>query len=103
MIISLFRRGGFAGLEQSLGSVDLDGLPSTTARTAEARVARLDQALRNLPAGEGADRFRLDVQLRTAVGIRTLSVIDEGDPQSPPMQALQELAEGLGLSLAGTP
>ncbi|HJW33927.1 MAG TPA: protealysin inhibitor emfourin [Holophagaceae bacterium] len=100
MIISLFRRGGFAGLEQALGSVDLDGLPGETVRSAEARLARLEQALRDTPAGAGADRFRIDVELRTPAGIRTLSVIDEGDPQSPPMQALAELAKDLGLGLS---
>ena len=99
VVIHLKRYGGFAGLEQHLGSVDTATLGTELRQEVETHLL----ALTRLVAGHtspGADRLEYEVEV-LAPGQHPLRLIvpDEGDPDQPELQALSELAFSLGLAL----
>lgn len=98
MILTLRRAGGFAGLQQTLGTVDTAALGGAAQRALAAQLKILDQ-LAPVPA-PGADLFRYEVEIQEpGAAVRTLVVVDEGDADRPDYRALQDLARILGLSL----
>jgi len=100
MIISVTRRGGFAGLDQPLGHIDLDELPAEGRAEAQKGIDTLQRLARETPPGAGADRFRYEVYLekegRTAPPI---IIVDEGEWDRPLSRALADLAQTIGLPL----
>jgi hypothetical protein len=93
--ISVRRSGGFAGIEEELGSLD------TAALAADARV-RLEGVVRQadffaLPAaveGEvGADQFRYEVTVEDGGSAHTVTFVGEGGPQA---QALRRIVDAVG-------
>ncbi|HEY3400266.1 MAG TPA: protealysin inhibitor emfourin [Geothrix sp.] len=100
MILTLRRTGGFAGIRESLGTVDSAHLDGAAQRALAAQVKALDR-LASGSAGPGADQFHYEVEVReSGQPPRTLIVADEGNPDSPAFQALMALMGTLGLAVS---
>lgn len=96
MILTLRRTGGFAGIQETLGTLDTASLGGEAQRAFAARLKELEQ-LAALPA-HGADQFHYELDIREpGQAPRTLTIVDEGDPDLPAMRALSALMETLGL------
>ena len=96
MIITLRHSGGFAGIEQELGSADT----GTLAEGPRREVAKALKVLEEARPSVGADRVQFEVEIREpGSSPRRLIIPDEGSPQSLAMQALGDLAAALGISV----
>ena len=97
MRIRMKRLGGFAGVEESLATVDSDRLPGALADRLGEHVAQLITLCAQTPRSEGADQFHYEIEI-TGPGAppRTLTVVDEGDPDLPAMKHVAAI-----LDLAG--
>jgi hypothetical protein len=94
--IRITRSGGFAGVEENLGTIDTRHLDEETVRRVRDATAQLEVlAAKEQPVG--ADIFRYDIEVENDRGSRKLSIAHEGDPQVPlaqPLAALLKLAHG---------
>ena len=91
MRISVRVKGGFAGLNETLGPLETTDLPAGTAGTIESALARLESALPAPGAGPvGADLITYEIVLERAGAERVIRVVDDG---SAPAQLAQEVAE----------
>jgi hypothetical protein len=99
MLISIKQAGGFAGIEQLLGSVDLSALSDDDSQKARSSLQDLIRLAAD-PASSGADRFQYEVEMQEpGQAPKSLIIFDEGDPDRPDMRALAGLASALGLSV----
>jgi hypothetical protein len=100
MIISIRRCGGFAGIDQLLGSVDLDRLPATQTPSIQQRLDALLKAAEREGSAIGADQFRYEVRLQeSGRPVKTIPFIDDGDWSGPLPKAISELAHSLDIAL----
>jgi hypothetical protein len=97
MKIKIDRRGGFAGIEEHLASVDLANLPKPVSDEVQKRLTRLLQLSAQGPPAGGADQFYYDIEI-TDPGAkpRKLTVVDQGDPNDPAIKAVTAILELLG-------
>ena len=98
MIVNIRRSGGFAGIEEELGVIDTDNLQERAAARLESSIAEITRLLNETEdyPPVGADMFRYDVEIIDENGERRqLVIVDEGNPESPPLKALYELLEAL--------
>jgi hypothetical protein len=97
MILSLRRTGGFAGIQDSLGTMDTAVLSGEAQHSLAAQLRELER-LAAMPPSPAADQFRYEVDIREATQPpRTLVILDEGDATQPAQRALVALMETLGL------
>ena len=95
MILTLRRTGGFAGIRETLGTVDTASLGGAAQRALAAQLKALE--LEAEPAF-GADQFHYEVEIQEpGAASRTLVIVDEGDPSLPGYRVLRDLAQTLGL------
>lgn len=95
--VEIRRSGGFAGIEEKLASLDTNMLPKAAADELLALVARLSAWCARQRESIGADRISYQVGIvEPRAGSRTLTVIDEGDPDDPAMKLVRAI-----LDLAG--
>ncbi len=93
MTITIKKTGGFAGIEESIGSIDTADLaPEQSARVRETVVA-LEQlhASGNQPIG--ADFMRYEIDVRDGDDTHHLVFVDDADPDSPYRRPLEALLE----------
>ncbi len=98
MNIRIRQSGGFAGVEQNLGSVDTSDLAQEKATRLEKCIAELKRF--EAAAGEapvGADMFRYQIEIRDDQGARQTLVFVHGEPEEAP-EPLQELLEAVEAS-----
>jgi len=79
MIITVKRKGGFAGFDDTLGRIDTAELPQEQA-------AALERALQKMPAPPadvGADFLHYEITIQDRGTTRVLIVADEAKPGSP--------------------
>ena len=95
MKVTIKRTGGFAGLDQTVASLDSERLPRDAAEELRRQVSALVAASAR-PEPIGADLLHYHVTISDEGPARTVTVVDEGDPEAPPMKHLQAL-----LALAG--
>ena len=98
MIIKISRSGGFAGIEEELGTINTGILQEEAAARAENSVAELMHVLDETGAYPpvGADMFRYEIGITDEEGRhQKLTLVDEGDPESPSMRALYQLLNAL--------
>jgi len=96
MIITLKRTGGFIGIEQDLGSVDLAGLDKDQRQEVMVRLQTLSDLVATIPA-PGADQLQYEIGIvESGRSPRSLTVLDESPPQQ--ARTLAELLSSLGLS-----
>src|SRR3954447_10155514 len=96
MTITIKRSGGYAGVEQVLATVDSGKLTSEQEARARSLIVRLSDLMINRGITEGSDRFEYEVTVTgNGEGTRSMTVIDEGNPQDAAMQIVMELI-GLG-------
>ena len=98
MIIGISRSGGFAGIVEDLGTINTGNLQEDGAADLENRVAEIARSLaqRGDNSPIGADMFRYEIEIIGGnEGRQKLVVMDEGDPESPVMKALNELLNAL--------
>lgn len=95
MIIRIRRSGGFAGIEEELGPFDTSGVTKEEATRIEGCVESLARSIAAAGTGGiGADMFRYDIEVDDRPnGKITLSLADEGKPESP----LHHLLDALGV------
>jgi hypothetical protein len=98
MILTLKRTGGFAGLQETLGTVDISALGEAAQDAVATHLKALEQAISS--PSPGADRLHYEVEiLEPGKAARTFVIVDEGEPDHPAHLALQDLARTLGLSV----
>ena len=96
MTITIKRSGGFAGIEQVLAHVDSSTLTSEQEARVKSGIARLSALLAKRKATEGADRFQYEVTVTgDADEAKSMTVIDEGNPQDPALMAVMELISSI--------
>lgn len=89
MKVTIKRSGGYAGLgEETVAAVDTGTLSRPQAQRIEGAVRKLERAESPI----GADMPRYDIEIRDEQGARSLTFLDEGDPQSPLNQLLQAVS-----------
>ena len=94
MQIKIKRLGGFAGLEENLVAVDVDTLPKPVADELRERVAQLATLSARSPTPVGADQFHYEISIaEPGAQPRTLTVVDEGDPEQPLMQQVRAILD----------
>jgi hypothetical protein len=94
MQIKIKRLGGFAGLEENLVSVDVDTLPKPVADELRERVAQLAALSARSPTPIGADQFHYEINIaEPGAQPRTLTVVDEGDPEQPLMKQVRAILD----------
>ena len=94
MQIKIKRLGGFAGLEENLVAVYVDTLPKPVADQLRERVAQLATLSAQSPTPVGADQFHYEISIaEPGARPRTLTVIDEGDPEQPLMQQVRAILD----------
>ena len=97
MILTIRRTGGFAGVEELLGTVDAARLDAEARRRLDRQLEDLSD-LTNAYEPSSADTFRYEVEVAGPGRTRNLvSVEDEGDPEHPAFKALVALMRTLGL------
>lgn len=99
MTLTFRRTGGFAGIQEALGTVDTASLSSEAQRTLAAQLQELAR-FAAAPASPGADRFRYEVDiLEPGQAPRTLVIVDEGNPELPGFRTLAALMRTVRLPL----
>ena len=94
MTLKIKRLGGFAGLEENLAAVDLAKLPKSVADQLRERVAQLATLSAQSPRPVGADQFHYEIDIaEPGAQPRTLTVVDEGDPEQPAMKQVRAILE----------
>jgi hypothetical protein len=94
MQITIERRGGFAGLEEHLATVDVDTLPKPVADQLRERVAQLATLTAQSPTPVGADQFLYEIGIvEPGAQPRILTVVDEGDPEQPLMKQVRAILD----------
>jgi hypothetical protein len=94
MQIKIKRLGGFAGLEENLVAVDVDTLPKPVADELRERVAQLATLSAQSPTPVGADQFHYEINIaEPGAQPRTLTVVDEGDPEQPLMKQVRAILD----------
>jgi hypothetical protein len=90
MIISIRQTGGYAGIEQPIGSIDTATLPPRAAQRVRARLDELAAAAADAQPG-GADEYRFEVEVAEDGGRRqTFSLTDDSGTGELPL-VLQEI------------
>lgn len=98
MTITVRRRGGFAGIDERLASVDLGTLPGAVAQQLRDGMARLDALIAGGQPSVGADQIEYAIEIAEAgAPPRTITVIDEGDPDQAAMKQVRAVLRLLGL------
>jgi hypothetical protein len=96
MRITIKRTGGFAGIEDDLGSVDLGEESRPEVAIALQNLAR--QLEGNF--SPGADRLHYEIEIQeSGKPPRRLIVLADGEPDLPEMRALEALFTALGLTV----
>jgi hypothetical protein len=96
MTITIKRSGGYAGVEHVLATVDSSKLTGEQDARVRSLIARLSGLMANRGITEGSDRFEYEVTVTgNGEGTKSVTVIDEGNPQDQAMQIVTELI-GLG-------
>ncbi len=94
MKIEIKRAGGFAGVDEKLASVDSSTLPTAAADELRDLVTRLSARCAERPESVGADRFRYEIRgVEPGAEPRTLTVVDEGDPDDPAMKLVRGILD----------
>jgi hypothetical protein len=94
MQITIERHGGFAGLDEHLAAVDVDTLPKPVADQLRERVAQLATLTAQSPTPVGADQFLYKIGIvEPGAQPRTLTVVDEGDPEQPLMKQVRAILD----------
>ncbi len=94
MRITITRTGGFAGLDQTLASVDTGRLPKDSGEKLRQHIARLSALIGQTPLPEGKDYLCYTIVVTEAGSPpASFSVLDEGDPDSPLMKELTAILE----------
>lgn len=97
MLITFRRTGGFAGIQEELGTVNVDVLVGEAHRVFVDRLQELKR-LAVTHSAMGADLYRYEITIEESdQPPETLIIIDDGDPEQPAMQALISLMESLNL------
>ncbi len=93
MTVDIERTGGFAGVEEKLAALDSSTLSPQAAAELRGLVARLSAWCAQNPESVGSDRFRYEIAIgeslkpgEACAATRTLTVIDEGDPEHAPVK-----------------
>jgi|SRR5215470_8556105 len=95
MQIRIRRRGGFAGLDETIADVDTAALSEDDARRAGEVVEKLRAEQRAPPVG--ADHVRYEIAIAGGAGPHTnLTVVDEARANDPAMSALIDLIALVG-------
>ncbi len=89
MKVTIKRRGGFAGLNETLAAIDSDDLPGPAADRLRQELMRLAASLR--PPDVGADQLHYDVEIAGDGPPRRLSIVDDGHPEAAPMKHVQAI------------
>jgi hypothetical protein len=94
MRVKIDRLGGFAGVEENLASVDLANMPKPVGDQVQERLAQLSRLSARSPGTEGADQFYYKIEMaEPGAQPRTLTVVDEGDPNDPAIKAFMAILE----------
>jgi hypothetical protein len=88
MRVTVSRTGGYAGVDEELGTIVTESLSAEEAARVERTVDALAEAG---PSEVGADLFQYRIDIMTDEGERSLSFADAGDPGAPANPALAEL------------
>ena len=92
MKITITRLGGFAGITETLASLDTSEFAPGIAEQLKQHVRTLAAIFAGTPQPLGKDQFRYEIQIvELGSAPRTLTVIDEGRPDAPTMKALSAL------------
>jgi len=74
--------------------VDVDTLPKPVADELRERVAQLAMLSARSPTPVGADQFHYEISIaEPGAQPRTLTVVDEGDPEQPLMQQVRAILD----------
>lgn len=96
MQVTIKRTGGYAGLDQTLVSRDLDGMPARRRSGVVRRLKNLTQKVREAEPQVGADFLTYEVEVTEVPDVpERLSIVDTGDPASPPLKQVNDLIEAL--------
>ena len=101
MIISVSRSGGFAGIEEELGTIDTDSMTGSVAESIKNNIAEMTKIITEAGGQSifGTDMFSYEIKIVDDQGERhSLQIIDDGDPDSRLTTTLYELLEVLGVS-----
>jgi hypothetical protein len=98
VIIKISRSGGFAGIEESIGTINTSNLQEKVAARVEDSVAEVSRLLNETEGYSpvGSDMLQYEVEITDARGVpQKLVLVDEGDDQSPIMKAFYQLLDVL--------
>ena len=91
MLIKISRSGGFAGIEEDIGSINTASLDEASVAKVKHWLTDLNQQQQN---AEGADMYRYEIAIHDDAGEdSTLVISGGGDPGRPSPDALRELCE----------
>jgi hypothetical protein len=97
MRVKIDRLGGFTGVEENLASVDLATMPKPVGDQLQKRLAQLSRLSAKSTAEEGADQFYYKIETAEPGGqVRTLTVVDQGDPNDPAINTVMAILQLLG-------
>jgi hypothetical protein len=88
--IKILRKGGYAGIEQTLGSADIRETPKVA--------ALLDTLAASHNSPTGADFLEYVITIEGVSGPRTLALRDPAGSGSPQEAALLQLMQALGVA-----
>jgi hypothetical protein len=94
MKISIRRRGGFAGLDETLAFLDSSQLPPPVAARLTEYMDELSRLCAQRPPSQGADQLYYEIETsEPGTTPRTLTVVDEGDPDLPEMKRIAAILD----------
>ncbi|MGH7468767.1 MAG: protealysin inhibitor emfourin [Longimicrobiales bacterium] len=84
MRINITRSGGFAGIEEQLGTIDTSTMQAGQANRLKSWVDDLERNAARAGDHAGADMYRYDVEVRDDAGrSRVFTILHSGDPAEP--------------------
>lgn len=96
MLIKISRSGGFAGIEEKLGSIDTQDLEGPSVENVKLWLTDLNE---EQLGADGADTYRYEIAIEDDAGDEhTLVIGGGGDPGAPSPDALRELCELASMS-----
>jgi hypothetical protein len=96
MKVTVSRRGGYAGFDETLAKADLADVPGERAGTVQDLLRDLEARALRPGDAVGADFLRYDVEISDGGGAsRSFSIPDMGDPEDQAVQGVTSLVEAL--------
>jgi emfourin len=97
MRLTIKKTGGFAGVEQTLASLDTERMPKASADQLRKHVEEISTLATQASKSVGVDQFHYEITvMEPGLAPRALTLVDEGNPNHPAMEHVAAL-----LALAG--